>query len=152
MAGTSADFDTNAFRLAIHSVMEMGMPAPDSERLTWHFKPVDTWAPQDPERKPYDWTTPPETETLGNPSQPTGQVTVDYALEFSPGSSTETDVGQFTTSSLKVTLLDTEFVKVKDADYATIGAVYYKILFVAPPEALFDAQVYVVYLQARDQA
>ncbi len=152
MAGSDPNFDPTQFRFFIKQTMKMGIPTATDEKLTWHFKPVQDFTPQDPALKPYDWSTPPESSEPGNPDLPSGVAIVDYALEFSAGTSSEGDVGRFDTSRLKVTLLDVDYEVIKTADYATIGRVYYNIKFVAPPIGMFSVTVYEVHLVARDQA
>lgn len=152
MAGTNLDFNASEFRAAIKGTMQMGMPTDDAEKLTWYFKRVKAWSPQDPAIRPYDWTATPTVDAPADPDNSDGQTIVDYALEFSASSSTETDVGRMDTSKAVVTLLDVDYNEVSEADYAMVGSTTYEIEYVGPPIGMFDCTIYQVYLRARDEA
>ena len=152
MAEPSPDFNASEFRGVIKQTMRMGMPADSEEQLVWHINRVQTFSPQDPAIKPYDWSAPPVVDQPGDPDHPEGLVSVDYALEFAASGGGESEVGRFDQSRLEVTVLDMDYEQIKNADYAMIGRVYYEINFVAPPIGLFDVTVYTIFLRARDQS
>lgn len=155
MAGNStfaAAFPEAVFRDAVRQTMRMGMPEDTAEQLTWHWRRVRTYNPQDRIHDPYDWTQTPVTDDAGNPAEPDGDLIVDYALEFSarvPEGGTA--AGVFNTSRAVVTLLDVDFDLVKDADFTTIAGAEYQIEFVGPPMGLFAVTVYEIHLRAVDE-
>jgi hypothetical protein len=148
------DFDAAEFRTQIRATMRMGMPPNPTDQLTWRWRRVRTYSPQDRARNPYDWTQAPTTDAPGNPGDDDDTRIVDYAVEFSarPAGSLDVAAGQFDTSRAVVTLLDEDFEQVKNADYATIGSTTYDIDFAGPPVGLFSVGVHQVYLTARDEA
>lgn len=146
-------FDAANFRSQIKLVMGMGMPEDPAQRLTWHWNPNNTYPVADPANEPYDWSEAPTTSAPGNLAAPTGQLQVDYALQFMPARNTEgtsTVLGDFDITRAVVTMLDVDYAQIAGADYATVGPTIYEIDFSAPPEGLFDVTVYTVYLHARD--
>lgn len=156
MASNSAfagAFDEAAFRTNIRDTMRMGMPTDPAEQLTWRWKRVRTYNPQDRVAHPYDWTQTPTTDVPGNADEPDGELVVDYALEFSASIAAEggTALGRFNTSRAVVTLIDADYELVKTADFATIAGAEYEIDFVSPPMGLFAVTVYQIHLRARDE-
>lgn len=157
MAAESAfasGFDEAGFRDAIEQTMLMGMPPDPADQLTWHWRRTREYDPQDRIKKPYDWTETPVVDQPGNPDEPDGTLIVTYALEFQPRNyaSGGSVLGTFNTSRAVVTLLDTEYEKVKDADFCTIGTSAYEIDYAGPAMGLFAVAVHQVYLTARDES
>lgn len=154
----SSGFDEAGFRTAILNTMLMGIPEDPAERLTFWWRRDQTYTPDDPAGNPYDWTTPPVTDTAGNPKlRDTGteqSLQVPYALEFSarPAGSSNTVFGEIDASRAIATMLDADYQQVKDADYATIGDSRYRLQFDAPPLGLFGVMVWTLYMEAEDQA
>jgi hypothetical protein len=151
-------FNEPAFRDAILNTMLMGIPEDPNERLTFWWRRVQTYSPDDPAGNPYDWTSPPVSDHPGNPKlKDTGteqSLQVPYALEFSarPAGSSNTIFGEIDASRAIVTMLETDYLKVTSSDYATIGDSRYRIQFDAPPLGLFGVTVWTLYLEAEDQA
>lgn len=153
MAGSSPDFDAAAFDASIRATMRMGMPSAVAERVTWHWRDTETFViDDDPEDNgdPYDWTATPVTDVPGNPAAPSGELQVDYAIEFASTGDQDNPVGSFDTGKAVITLLGPDYLKVKTADWVTIGPNRYEIEFVAPALGLFEATVYQVYVTAPD--
>lgn len=160
MARSSAfasGFNEPATRDALLNTMLMGLPEDITERLTWYWSRDRTYEPADPAANPYDWSQPPVTDIPGNPALPddgTDQsLQVPYALEFSarPAGAATTVMGEIDTSRAVITLLDTDYVQIRSADYARIAGSRYRIQFTAPPVGLFGLTVYTVYLEAEDE-
>lgn len=161
MAKSSAftsGFDEPAFRDAILNTMLMGIPEDPKERLTFWWRRDQTYSPDDPAGNPYDWTEAPVIDLPGNPKLPDKggdqPVQVPYALEFSarPAGSSNTVFGEIDASRAIVTMMEVDFQKVSNSDYATIGDSRYRIQFDAPPVGLFGVSVWTLYLEAEDQA
>jgi hypothetical protein len=152
----SAGFNEPLVRDALLNTMLMGMPEKPTERLTWYWNRERVFSPDDPAGNPYDWTAPPISDLPGNPKLKDEGVNqslqVPYALEFSarPAGSATTVLGEIDTSRVVVTLLDTDFEKIRTADYAVIDDSRYRIQFDAPPVGLFGLTVWTVYLEAED--
>jgi hypothetical protein len=163
MAKSSAftpGFNESSFRTAILNTMLMGMPEDPAQQLTWWWHRDQTFSPDDPAGDPYDWTQPPVTDTPGNPAipdpgQPAEQfLIVPYALEYSPRPSTEaaTSFGNIDTSRGTVSLTDTDYEKIKTADYATVGDTIYRLQFTGPAIGLFGYTLWQVFIEAEDSA
>lgn len=163
MAKSSAftpGFNESSFRTAILNTMLMGMPQDPAEQLTWWWHRDQTFSPDDPAGDPYDWTSPPVTDAPGNPAIPDpGQpgeqhLIVPYALEFSarPAGSANTVFGEIDTSRAIVSLTDTDYEKIKTADYATVGETTYRIQFKGAAIGLFGYTLFQMYLEAEDAA
>jgi hypothetical protein len=158
---TSA-FPEATFRQAILNTMLMGMPQDPAQQLKWWWKRIQEFSPDDAAGNPYDWTQPPVTDLPGNPglsvknTAPGAEqwLTVPYALEFSARQtgSSNTAFGEIDTSRAVVSLTDTDYEKIKTADYATIGDTTYRIQFKGPAIGLFGYTLYQMYLEAEDSA
>lgn len=154
----SGAFPETTVRTAILDTMLMGMPEDVDKRLTWYWKRAQTFSPDDPAGNPYDWTATPIVDDPGNPVLPDPggdqSLQVPYALEFSarPAGSATTVLGEIDTSRAIVTMVETDFEKIKTADYAIIDDSRYRIQFDAPPVGLFGLTVYTVYLEAEDSS
>lgn len=143
-----AGFDAAAFRSAIVSTMEMGLPANTSERATFRWHPERTFSNPDPTGNPYSWDQTPASEL----TKPDVQIPV--AVEFSarPAATKDETIGQFDGARAIVTVLDTHYDQVADADLVLLGGNVYEIEFWGPPQGLFDVTVYTVYLTAMDES
>jgi hypothetical protein len=156
----SPAFNEATFRTAIHNTMLMGMPEDRAQQLTWWWHRDQTFSPDDPAGDPYDWSSPPVTDTPGNSNLADGgtpleqSLIVPYALEFSarPAGSANTVFGEIDTSRAIVSLTDTDYEKIKTADYATIGDTTYRIQFKGPAIGLFGYSLFQLYLEAEDSA
>jgi hypothetical protein len=156
----SAGFDEATFRSAIAETMVMGLPEDPAQRLTWWWRRDETFSPDDPGGHPYDWSQPPVLDAPGNPAvtdpgTPGEQsLVVNYALEYAarPAGSSNTAFGGIDTSRAVVSLADSDWEKIRTADYATVGNTRYLIQFQGPPVGLFGFTLYQIYLQTEDAA
>jgi hypothetical protein len=156
----SPAFNESSFRTAILNTMLMGMPQDPAQQLTWWWRRDVTYSPDDPAGSPYDWTSTPVTDTPGNPKvKDTGapaeqSLIVPYALEYSSrqAASASTAFGEIDTARAIASLTDTDYEKIKTADYATIGETTYRIQFKGPAIGLFGYTLYQMYLEAEDAA
>ena len=143
-----AGFNATAFRDAIRSTMEMGLPNTVAERATFRWKPERSYAVQDQAENPYDWTDTPVTEDV--PADV--QVAVAVEFEAHPAGSVDTALGQFDTSRAIITVLDTEYASIVGANEVLLGENTYTVQFVAPPVGLFDVTIYRIYVEAVDES
>jgi hypothetical protein len=143
-----AGFDADAFRSAIRSTMEMGLPGTVAERATFRWNSSATYSAEDVAHNPFDWTDTPLTEVTH------ADVLIPVAVEFSarPAGSLDTPLGQFDNARVVVTVLDTDFASVQGADEILLGENSYTIDFWGPPVGLFDVTIYTVYATATDEA
>lgn len=148
MAGSEPGFDPIAFRTAIRFAMNMGLPNASEERATFQWTSSHTYDQNDPNYRPYDWTSNPITTD----SHPDVQVPV--AVEFSlraTSSSGDTAVGKFENSRVIITALDEDYEEIRGADQVLLGENTYYVDFVEPPIGLFEVTVYRIHCTARDE-
>lgn len=154
----AADFDQADWEDSIRQTMRMGMPEDDAFKLTWYWKREQVFSPDDTAGNPYEWDDDPITDDPGNPDLPDDgaeqTLIVDYAIEFSsrPAGSVNTVLGEIDNSRAVVTLLDSDYQQVRDADYAKIDRSTYRIQFDSPAIGLFGATVWERILEAVDEA
>lgn len=155
----TSQFPEALFRDAILNTMLMGVPDDEAQRLTWVWDRQLTYSPDDPAGNPYDWGSSPVTDTAANTDLPdpgAGEpqtLVVPYVLEFSPrAGQASTVLGEIDTSQATVTLMDSDYERVKTADHAVIGDTTYRIQFDAPPQGLFGVTVWSVFLEATDES
>lgn len=148
-----AGFDADAFRSAITSTMQMGMPSATSEQVTFCWLTHNDYEVEDNAGNPYDWTATP-TDTSTEAPNASGEVIVPVAVEFVARSQEAlgTPFGQIDTPKVILTLLDDAYEQVKTADYVMINGSQYDIDFSAPPTGLFGVTVYTIYATAVDES
>ncbi len=153
MAGTSASFNATKTRNEFRSVMRMGMPTDVAQQLTWRWRDIEGYVPDDPAGEPYDWTDAPVVDEPGNPTVPGGSLIVPYALEvLGSGATVDTAVGQLDFTRALVTLMEDDWEQVADADFCTCGNTRYTIEVQPPHVGLFDLTVVQVLIQAAGRA
>lgn len=154
----AGNFDEDTFRSAVYNTMLLGMPDSAADCLVFKWNRTQTFTRVDSAGQPFDWTATAATDQPGNPDLPDvggdQGLTVPYALEFSarPAGSANTVLGEIDTSRAVVTVIDSDYEKIKTADYSMIGPVRYRIQFQAPPQGLFGVTVYTLYLETEDNA
>ena len=142
MAGTDIRFNSANFRSAIRSAMIMGLPNHVSERATFKWAVQNDYAYEDPNTRPYDWTSNPVTSTV----HPDVQIPV--AIEFTIRSSTgagDTMFGKMQQSRLVLTILDEDMAAIEGAQIVSIAGDEYEIDFTEPPTGLFDVTIYRIH-------
>lgn len=152
-----AGFNAAEFRSAIEFAMSMGLPGTESERVTFQWDDVDTFTTPDERGNPYAWTDSPAS-TVSAADIP-ASLTVPCAVEFTArrSSSGDTIMGSFDASAITITLLDTQYALLQDANLGLPNKVIvdgntYDIGFWGAPVALFTVTVYQAYAQARDES
>lgn len=143
-----SDFDPTAFRQAIISSMEMGMPADAGKQATFVFSAQNEFDVQDPAGNPYNFT------ALAASSVPERRVVIPIAVEFVSRASLSdgTPWGEIETPKAIVTVLDQHFPEVDGADFILMDGAEYHIDYVAPPIGLFSVTIFQIYCSARDEA
>lgn len=145
----AAGFDEAQFRDGILFAMNLGLPEDESKRITFRWTKQKQYDIADPGGNPYNWASPPS-KVVSHPD-----VLVPAAVKFSPRLSTGGDdgpFGQIDNPIIEVTLLDTDYSKVENADTIILDGSVYMIDFVKPPDGLFGVTIYTIYAHARDEA
>lgn len=141
-----AGFDAAAFRQAITSTMEMGLPQNEDERITFLWKTERSYSKADEKGNPYDFTATPLSVTVKDPVQ------IPAAIEFASRRPDGSPIGQFENPRVVATVLDTHFPSVDGANQALLGGNTYTIDFVEPPVGLGPVTIYRIWLTAVDES
>lgn len=139
MADAIPGFDPAVFRKNIHFAMQLGLPQETKDRPTFYFRQTKTFpvgTVLDSEGTPLD---PRIAPTVSGPASIQVPCAVEYKADRSDN---EGLVGTFRDTSVTLTLLDVDFVKVKDAIEVAVGQVRYNIAQAFPPVGLGTATVY----------
>ena len=148
-AGFGDDFNADEFRENIINTMIMNTPNTVSDRATFCWRIDKAYTTTDTTGRPYELaTTPVHVETTPDVQVP---VAVEFVNNEGMGGTGANAVGRFDTSKAVLTLLDTYYPQVYDADWVTLGDSIYDIRFWEPPIGLFDVDVYRVHVEARDE-
>ena len=142
MAGSNAGFDASAFRTAIRFAMTMGSPNITAEKATFRWTRNQTFNPQDPASRPYNWTQAPVTDTTPD-DVVLDEVAVEFATNRAGGG---TAVGDFVPLRATVTLLDEEYEQVTGADMILLGGHTYAVTMTTVV-ALFSVDVYQMFCE-----
>ena len=143
-----AGFNATEFRNAITQTMLMGMPEEAAEQATFMWTVDRTYPIHDPAGDPYDFTATP-TSTVAPP-----EMIVPCAVQVSTRGSLMdgTAMGEFNHQKLTITILDTDYEDVSDADLVRFGDSLYNIDFWEPVIGLFSVSVYAVHCTSLDEA
>lgn len=118
------------------------------ERVTFRWETEETFGSADPAGRPYSWDATPLT-SVSHPD-----VQIDCVVEFSarPAGSRDTALGQFDTARAVITILDEDIDSVRGADAVIINGNVYDIQLEGPAIGMFDAGVYQLFCEARDES
>ena len=141
-----AGFDAAAFRQAITSTMEMGLPDDVGERATFRWKVDRTFSASDRGGNPYDLSATPVTEEEHD------DVLIPVAVEFEDRRADGSPLGQFENPRAVLTVLDTHYEDIDGATQVLLTGNTYVIDYVAPSFGLGDVTVYQLYLTAVDES
>jgi hypothetical protein len=159
MAGANPNFDAPMVREALRFAMRMGSPNRVLDKATFHFKQEPTWVMVvDGE----DVAIPtPRLDQDGNPFRSdvflreNGRSPVvldEVAVEFSIATPEELPVGNFKQTRVELTVLDEEWMGIKDAREVTLqGGDRYFISYEKPVVGLFEMDVHQLVCYARDE-
>lgn len=141
-----AGFNAAAFRQAITSTMQMGLPNDESERATFRFLGSKSYEAEDSAGHPFNWLAEPVDQTEDRDVQ----VPVAVQFEARPATSMDTGIGQFDSPRGTVTVLDVHFQQVKGADLMLFDGNKWTIEYWLPPIGLFDVTIYQAIVTAKD--
>jgi hypothetical protein len=142
-----AGFDAAAFRAAISSTMEMGLPEDEDKRATFVFPEEKSYAVTDAAGHPFSWSEAPTAST------PAREVQIPVAVEFEarPAMSLDTSMGSFDSPRGTVTVLDVHFPEIDRATHMIFDGADYRIEFWLPPVGLFDVTIHQAIITALDE-
>lgn len=156
-SSVNALFDADLFRTAIHTAMQIGIPGTVSQRVSFQWDTEDTYITADTRDDPYDWTDSP-TSSVSAPDIP-ASLTVPVAIEFfdAKSSSGQTTIGDFDIGTIRITMLDTEYALLTDAnlglpDTVIVDGNTYTVDYFSPPIALFTVTTHTAFCSARDES
>lgn len=139
--GIRYSFDAAKFRNAIGFVFEMETPTV-AEHIMFHFRDTKSVAsPADSDYVPFDPTQRPTKVTQA-------PVHVPCDVEFVSAGDSATAFGDIVPAKVKVFLLDTDYVKVKDAIYVIVNGDRYDKVYEEPSFALFQVGLHTIVYQA----
>jgi len=145
VAGSSTRFNAAGFRTAIRSVMEMGAPPKVEDRLTFHFdRTTAISGSTDSEGVPFDPAASMEVTTKPD-------LRVPCAVEYVNATDEPTRFGVVVPTRLKVTLLDEDYARVKDASSVTMGGDRYLRHAEPPAVGLFNVGVHEMVFVAENE-
>lgn len=145
MAGSNAGFNASDFRTQIKFAMQMGAPAVEGEQAVFHFPAVLTYNTlADGDQLPFN----PETTVT---SQEPTTVKVDCAIDYFDAEDQPTNFGLLAPTRIAVTLLDEDYVKVKECTYVVVHGDRYDFRRTEPPSGLFEVGVYTMHFTSRNE-
>jgi len=153
--GYSVAFDGDGFRNAIRFAMQMGLnPDPDRRpifimkstgRTYWKNNVQLMTAPRvDRDGRPFD----PDVEVRKEEDQ---QISVDCAIEIERAEAEELPVGTFRPTRLVATLLDQQYVLVKDCRELIYNGDRYLYAYEPESNGLFDVGVYTMVFYVKEE-
>lgn len=142
-------FQADAFKADIRAVMLMGMPNTVEDRPTFLFTDTRAHVDADAEGSPFDWES---TPTVGEP--PPEPVQVLCALEpIGQGEASEgTNIGTFDMNRARIYLFPEEWAQVAEFTSVLLSGSEYVRTKELPTLGLYDVDVHVVEVYARDES
>lgn len=139
MAGTNSDFDAEAFRTGIRIAYAMAAPPVAEDQVVFHFASSLVYVGTlDEGGVPFD----PDT-SVRRVEPPSMQVPC--AVEYLDAEDKPTAFGLVASSRVRITLLDEDYLKVKDAIFITISGDRYDYRRTQPPSGLFDVGLFTLH-------
>lgn len=148
MAGSNSGFDSAAFRTAIRSVYEMAASPTASDQVKFYFD----------SRLVFDTTA---LDASGVPFDPSAAVTrvqkapvsVPCSLDYGNGTMEMTAFGETVPRRVLITVLDEDYVKIKDCSYIAMHGIKYRYVKLDDePSGLFDVGLYTLAFEAEGTA
>lgn len=145
MAGRNSGFDGRQFRDAIKFVYNMAAP-PRSEEQAAFYKDSSLvyTGTVDDDNVPFD-----PSSTVQRVVPP--PVHVPCGIEYLDAEGQPVPFGTVTASRLLLTLLDEDYLKVKDSAYVVLGGEKYLYQRTEPPTGLFDVGLYTMHFRSENE-
>lgn len=145
MAGRNSGFNANEFRSAIRFVQTMAAPPEVTDQATFYGESTLVYTGSvDDEAVPFD-----PTSTVVR--EPAPGVRVPCGIEYLDAEGQPVPFGFVTASRLAITLLDQEYMKVRDASYVVVAGEKYLYRRTEPPTGLFDVGLYTMHFTAENE-
>lgn len=135
----------------LRETMVFGLPIADADKPTFYFERQVSWADQDSEDKPWDWTAAPATDTTAAPTQPI--CTFEFFSPLGRSGAQYSEVGDFYPSTVVITFVsEDDFLEAYGSTYVTIGprATKWYFRYWKPELALGNMPVFQAHFQAED--
>ncbi len=134
----------------LRQTMVLGLPEDDALKPTFYFERQVVWADHDVEDKPWDWITAPDTDTTAAPVTPI--CATEFFSPLGRSGAQFSEVGDFFPSTVIVTLMEPDYLLVRNSSYVTIGPAQSKWWFRywKPTLGLGGITVYQAHFQAED--
>jgi hypothetical protein len=160
MAGSSPDFDPEAFRTSIRATMVMGLPVDEALRPTFRWVHRERYAITDATGRPLDWTAEALSEAPGlglitEPAPPRvvrGPVQVPCSVEVTDGPVDSTSMGTFNADRAVLGVLDVDYPAVAGFDEVLLGGNVYLYDKELPPVGLYEVTFHQFAVVARDES
>lgn len=138
-------FNETGFLAGISTAMRVGVPEREADQLVFVFgDDVSVTGSQDADEVPYDPAVVP-TVVAGK------RVRVLCAAEYLDARGQAVEFGIITPSSLRITLMDAEYQKVKGFAFVVAGGDKYLYRRTAPAMGMVTATVWTIYCVAEDE-
>lgn len=146
MAGSNPAFPADEFRAAIQFVYTMAEAPLAADQIAFYGASTLVYnAPVDDEDVPFD----PRSTVIRQPAVP---VHVPCGIEYFDAQGQEIVFGTVTPTRIAVTLLDEDYVQVKDSTYCVVGGDKYVYRTTEPPSGLFDVGLFVMHFRAENES
>jgi len=142
-------FNGDEFRTTIRGVMLMGLPNAVEDRPTFRFEPALVYEDVDYEGSPFEWETVP---TGGEESREPVQTLCAVETIGQGEASEGTNIGTFDMNRARLYILDEDWVEISDFTSVLLSGSEYLRIKELPILGLFDVDVHVVEIRARDEA
>jgi hypothetical protein len=119
-------------------------PVPEEQVAFYKASELIYNVPVDDDNVPFDPTT-----TVQRVNAP--PVRVPCSVEYIDAEGQPVPFGTVTASRIKCSLLDEDYVRVKDCAYVVIGGEKYLYRRTEPPSGLFDVGLYVMHFRAENE-
>lgn len=140
-------FNAAAVEAGIHKAMGFGEPTRSEDKAWFYFATVRTsTGPVDQDNVPFD----PDVAVTPNPVTPR-KVQQSCAVEFVDKQAATETFGDVKATRIKITLLDSDYQKVKGFAYVVAGGDKYIYDFTEPPVALGSIDVWTVWAVAEGE-
>lgn len=145
MAGRNAGFNPNEFRNAIRFVYDMAAPPISDEQVVFFGESTLVYTGSaDDDDIPFD----PNSTVV---RQPAPGIRVPCGVEYFDNEGQPIVFGTVTPSRVAVTLLDEDYLQVKNSTYIVLGGDRYLYRRTEPPSGLFDVGLYTMHFTAENE-
>ena len=142
MAGSNSGFNRQAFIDGIHVAMTLGAPPAAADQAKFYFPKTGTSTHRTSDDVPWD-------PAVARDVAGKAPVMVPCAVEYAEASDQDTALGISRPTSLRITLLEDDYTKIKGCGYVVFGGDRYDYRATAT-FGLFDAGIRTLYFTRSD--